>query len=149
MRAAGPIVLGLLAGISAWAHVSCGPAHPHARLDLRANGPAAQALVDEQGALYLAAGLPCPGGTVRVVLLPPTPAGISPPGSHTSVEGGVPVCWCDQLNAVPHEMLHAALILAGGDGDGEHRDPRWAAEILWPPGSRRPPWVVGLIGPDT
>jgi hypothetical protein len=133
--------------------VACGPAQRPPGLDLRANGPGAQAEADAQGRAYLAAGLPAPGGPVWVGYFPPLNPNVVGAGNHTTTEGSGPsfrvICWVDRWDALPHELLHAALLWARTDGDPGHWSWRWGSPLLWPPGSRRPPFVVAVIGEGT
>lgn len=130
--------------LAGWIASGCADHHGRGILDLRGDGVAPPA--QEQGALYVRAGLPLPHGPVTVSYTPKVP-GFTGPGNHTTVfSNGEVVCFVDRWDALPHELLHAAMLRNGDpSGDSDHASYQWQHKLLWPPGSLPPPAVAKFL----
>lgn len=136
-------LLGLLL-ISVGSHLAgCGHHRRPVGLDLRGDVPPE---VAAEASAYRAAGLPLLPGPVYVRWVPSLDPQVSGEGSRCYMEGDKLWVQLDSADALPHELTHAWQWRVLGNADGEHLCAPWAHPLLWPPGSRRPPWVVALIG---
>lgn len=121
----------------ALALLGCGPARqpiPVAHVPVRVErGDSSEVRLAERR--YLAAGLPPLAREVRVRVFPDpyvTPGSLPVGSAVPGALGGTWVATGDidvvDVRYLPHEMLHAAKIIAGDPtGDRDHRDPLWSS----------------------